>query len=86
MLSTVIADVLVFLVGRLVLKCVIVRWRFNDKGSAFLYVAEVQSLAMLEVIARPGWSTVAEITVAAIEIPDGSVVCLNDLGLLLPTN
>lgn len=61
-------------------------WRYNDKRSAILYVAEVQSLAMLEVVARPGWSTVAELTVAAIEIPDGSVVCLNDLGLLLPTN
>lgn len=61
-------------------------WRFNDKRSAILYVAAVQSLAILEVVSRPGWSNVAEILVAAIEVPDGSVVSLDDLGLLLPTN
>lgn len=61
-------------------------WRFNDKRSAILYAAEVQSLAILEVVSRPGWSNVAEILVAAIEVPDGSVVSLDDLGLLLPTN
>lgn len=61
-------------------------WRFNDKRSAILYAAEVQSLAILEVVSRPGWSTVTEILVAAIEVPEGSVVSLDDLGLLLPTN
>jgi len=61
-------------------------WRFNDKRSAILYAAEVQSLAILEVVSRPGWSTVTEILIAAIEVPDGSVVSLDDLGLLLPTN
>jgi RES domain-containing protein len=61
-------------------------WRFNDKRSAILYAAEVQSLAMLEVVSRPGWSTVAELTVAAIAVPEGSVVSLEELGLLLPTN
>lgn len=61
-------------------------WRFNDKRSAILYTAEVQSLAMLEVVSRPGWTTLVELTIAAIEVPDGSVVSLDDLGLLLPTN
>ena len=61
-------------------------WRFNEKRSAILYAAEVQALAILEVVSRPGWSTVAELTIAAIEVPDGTVVSLNDLGLLLPTN
>ncbi|MFM7086009.1 MAG: RES family NAD+ phosphorylase [Cyanobium sp.] len=61
-------------------------WRFNDKRSAILYTAEVQSLAMLEVVSRPGWSTMAELAIAAIKVPDGSVVSLIDLGLLLPTN
>ena len=61
-------------------------WRFNDKRSAILYTAEVQSLAILEVVSRPGWSTVAELTIAAIAVPEGSVLSLEELGLLLPTN
>ena len=61
-------------------------WRFNDKRSAILYAAQVQSLAILEVVSRPGWSTVGELTIAAIAVPEGSVVSLEDLGLLLPTN
>ena len=35
---------------------------------------------------RPGWATVADITIAAIAVPEGSVVSLEELGLLLPTN
>lgn len=46
----------------------------------------MQSLAILEVVSRPGWQTVQELTIAALSIPDGSVVGLDDLGLLLPTN
>ena len=46
----------------------------------------MQSLAILEVVSRPGWSTVGELTIAAIAVPEGSVVSLEDLGLLLPTN
>jgi len=61
-------------------------WRFNDKRNAILYAAEVQSLAILEVVSRPGWSNLEELTIAVIEVPDGSVVSLEDLGLLLPTN
>jgi RES domain-containing protein len=61
-------------------------WRFNDKRSAILYTAEVQSLAILEVVSRPGWGTVAELTIAAIAVPEGSVLSLKELGLLLPTN
>jgi RES domain-containing protein len=61
-------------------------WRFNDKRSSILYAAEVQSLAILEVVSRPGWSSLEELTIAAIEVPEGSVVNLEDLGLLLPTN
>jgi hypothetical protein len=61
-------------------------WRFNNKRSSILYAAEVQSLAILEVVSRPGWATVAELTIAAIAVPEGSVLSLEDLGLLLPTN
>lgn len=61
-------------------------WRFNDKRSEVLYAAEVQALSILEVVARPGWSTVAELTIAAIEVPDGSIVDLSDLGIVLPSN
>ena len=61
-------------------------WRFNDKRNAILYAAGVQSLAILEVVSRPGWTNLAELTVAAITVPEGSVVNLEDLGLLLPTN
>lgn len=61
-------------------------WRFNDKRSEILYTAEVQSLSILEVAARPGWDTVTELTIAAIEVPDGSVFDLADLGIDLPSN
>jgi RES domain-containing protein len=61
-------------------------WRFNDSRTEILYAAEVEALAILEVVARPGWETVEELTVAAIEVPDSAVVGLSDLGLLLPSN
>ena len=61
-------------------------WRFNDRRSEILYAAEVQALAVLEVVARPGWETIEEITVAVIEVPDRTVVELTDVGLILPTN
>ena len=61
-------------------------WRFNDKRSEILYTAEVQALAVLEGVARPGWNTVSELTIAAIEVPDGSVVDLADLAITLPSN
>jgi hypothetical protein len=38
----------------------------------------VQSLAILEVVARPGWSSQAELCVACLRVPEGSVV---DLGI-----
>jgi hypothetical protein len=44
------------------------------------------ALAILEVVSRPGWSNLAELTIAAIAVPEGSVLSLEDLGLLLPTN
>jgi hypothetical protein len=46
----------------------------------------VESLATREVVARPGWSTVKELTIASIEVPDGSVLDLRDIGIVLPTN
>ena len=61
-------------------------WRFNDKRSEILYTAEVQSLSILEVAARPGWDTVTELNIAAIEVPDGTVLDLLDLGIVLPSN
>jgi len=61
-------------------------WRFNDKNCSIIYTAEVQSLAILEVVSRPGWETVNELIIAVISIPDESVVGLDDLGLVLPTN
>ena len=61
-------------------------WRFNDRRSEILYAAEVQSLSILEVAARPGWDTAAELTIAAIEVPYGTVFDLHDLGIVLPSN
>ena len=61
-------------------------WRFNDKRSEVLYTAEVQALVTLEVVARPGWATVSELTIAAIDVPDGSVLDLADLAITLPSN
>lgn len=61
-------------------------WRFNDSRTPILYTAEVESLAILEVVARPGWASVTELVVAAIEVPDGAVVNLADLGITLPGN
>ena len=61
-------------------------WRFNDRQTELIYAAEVEALAILEIVARPGWETVDELTVAAIEVPDDSIVGLRDLALVLPTN
>ena len=61
-------------------------WRFNNKKTEILYAAEVQSLAILEVVTRPGWSHLSELIIAEIEIPDQSVATLEDLNILLPTN
>ena len=35
---------------------------------------------------RPGWATVAELTIAAITVPEGSVLSLEELRLLLTSN
>jgi RES domain-containing protein len=43
-------------------------WRYNDKRTEVLYAAGVESLAILEVVARPGWENVPDLTVAAIEV------------------
>jgi RES domain-containing protein len=61
-------------------------WRFNDSKTQILYAATVEALTLLEVVVRPGWESVREITVASIEVPDGSVVDLDDVGVTLPTN
>lgn len=61
-------------------------WRFNDSKTEILYAAAVEALALLEVVVRPGWESVREITVASIEIPDGTVVDLDHVGVTLPTN
>ncbi len=61
-------------------------WRFNDLSTEILYAAEVEALAILEVAVRPGWETIQQVLVATIEIPDGAVVSLEDLGIVLPRN
>jgi len=61
-------------------------WRFNDRNHPIFYSAEVQSLAILEVVARPGWSSQAELCVACLRVPEGSVVDLGDLSLTLTSN
>ena len=61
-------------------------WRFNDRDTPILYAAVVQSLSVLEVVARPGWDTVKEVGIFPIEVPDGSIKTLDDLGIRLPTN
>ena len=61
-------------------------WRFNDLSTEILYTAEVEALAILEVAVRPGWETIQQVLVATIEIPDGAVVSLEDLGIVLPRN
>jgi RES domain-containing protein len=61
-------------------------WRFNDRKTEVLYAATVEALALLEVVVRPEWESVREITVVSIEVPDGSVVDLYDVGVTLPTN
>lgn len=59
-------------------------WRFNDLGTEVLYTAEVEALAILEVAVRPGFETISEILIATIEVPEGSIVGLQDVGLQLP--
>jgi len=61
-------------------------WRYNDNRTEILYASEVEALAILEIVARPGWETVVELNVAAIEVPDGSIVDLSDLAIALPSN
>lgn len=61
-------------------------WRFNDISTPLLYAAEVEALAILEVSARPGWATIQHILVATIDVPEGSIVSLADLGIVLPSN
>jgi len=61
-------------------------WRFNDNRTGIVYAAEVEALSILEVVARPGWESVGELTVAVIEIPDDSIVSHHDLGIALPSN
>jgi RES domain-containing protein len=61
-------------------------WRFNDAKTPILYAAGVEALSLLEVAVRPGWELVQEINVAKIEVPDGSVVTLEELGITLPNN
>jgi RES domain-containing protein len=61
-------------------------WRFNDLTTEILYAAEIEALATLEVAVRPGWDTIQQVLVATIEVPDGSVVNLSDLGIVLPSN
>ncbi len=61
-------------------------WRFNDLSTEILYAAQVEALATLEVAVRPGWQTIQQVLVATIEIPDGSLVLPEDLGIQLPSN
>ncbi len=61
-------------------------WRFNDLSTEILYAAQAEALATLEVAVRPGWQTIQQVLVATIEIPDGSLVLPEDLGIQLPSN
>jgi RES domain-containing protein len=61
-------------------------WRYNDLSTEILYTAQVEALAVLEVAVRPGWETIQQVLVATIEIPEGSVASLADLGIVLPSN
>ena len=61
-------------------------WRFNDRDTPILYAASVQSLSILEVVARPGWEAVGVLTVFPIEIPEAGLATLEELGITLPTN
>jgi RES domain-containing protein len=61
-------------------------WRFNDLTTEILYAAEVEALATLEVAVRPGWETIQQVLVATIEVADGSLANLSDLGIVLPSN
>lgn len=61
-------------------------WRFNDRRTEILYAADVEALALLEVVVRPGWESVQEITVATIEVPDDTIADLEELGITLPRN
>ena len=61
-------------------------WRFNDLTTEILYTAEVEALAILEVAIRPGLETIQQILIATIEIPDDSVVNLDELNIVLPRN
>ena len=61
-------------------------WRWNERDTALLYAGSVQALAILEVAARPGWDQIRELVIAEIEVPDGSVVDLDTLGIVLPSN
>lgn len=61
-------------------------WRYNDNRTEILYTAEVEALSILEIVVRPGWESVAELNVAAIEVPEGSIVNLDDLAITLPSN
>lgn len=61
-------------------------WRFNDLSTEILYTAEVEALAVLEVAVRPGFDTIRQILIGAIDVPDNSVAELADLGIVLPSN
>lgn len=61
-------------------------WRYNDNRTEILYTAEVEALSILEIVARPGWETVVELNVAAIDVPEGSIVDLDHLAITLPSN
>jgi RES domain-containing protein len=61
-------------------------WRYNDNRTEILYTAVVEALSILEIAARPGWESVIEVNVAAIEVPDDSIVNLGDLAITLPSN
>ena len=61
-------------------------WRYNDLSTEILYTAEVEALAILELAVRPGWETIQQVLVATIEIPEGSIASLADLGIVLPSN
>jgi len=61
-------------------------WRFNDLSTEILYTAEVEALAVLEVAVRPGFDTIRQILIATINVPDGAIVDLSDLGIVLPSN
>jgi RES domain-containing protein len=59
-------------------------WRWNDRHTEVLYMAERESLAILEVAVRPKWDTVKTVMVAHVDFGDRTIATLDELAIALP--